>query len=354
MNFTMGGLNTNSNSVGQIYLFSEPNEKDDYEKYNNLNLLKMKHIEDMRNSILDYKLLRDKKMYLPSNISNINVTKSNIILFGPSGSGKSSFIKSLYRALYGTPFLPPDALNKLIVQGPYQNEGTLCFTRLHLKEEGDNSSGIVVSDTRGHIRMNDAEKEQFKVILEGKVKEDVKIVQKPKRDPMQLWEFWKKDTELFPKEIFNAQEPGLDSLPHIILLVFNGSEDEVIDTEDEKFYKDLIDMSYKKGYSSVHVILTRIDLFEKQIHEKHKTIPLSERTNKINTMKDQKIERVIDILGVQRSNIHFIENYHSDMDENIIEIDYQILKTLGELINVCEQFIINYLNRNATCFARCF
>jgi GTPase SAR1 family protein len=247
MNFTMGGLNTNSNSVGQIYLFSEPNEKDDYEKYNNLNLLKMKHIEDMRNSILDYKLLRDKKMYLPSNISNINVTKSNIILFGPSGSGKSSFIKSLYRALYGTPFLPPDALNKLIVQGPYQNEGTLCFTRLHLKEEGDNSSGIVVSDTRGHIRMNDAEKEQFKVILEGKVKEDVKIVQKPKRDPMQLWEFWKKDTELFPKEIFNAQEPGLDSLPHIILLVFNGSEDEVIDTEDEKFYKDLIDMSYKKG-----------------------------------------------------------------------------------------------------------
>ncbi len=74
----------------------------------------------------------------------------------------------------------------------------------------------------------------------------------------------------------------------------------------------------------------------------------------MNNLKDQKIERVIDILGVKRSNVHFIENYHSDDDENLIEIDYHALKTLGDLINLSEHFILFYLNRNATCFARCF
>lgn len=80
----------------------------------------------------------------------------------------------------------------------------------------------------------------------------------------------------------------------------------------------------------------------------------SDKNNILNTLKDQKIERIIDILGVKRSNVHFVENYHNDNDDNIIEIDYQALKTLGDLINVSEQFILYMLNRNATCFARCF
>lgn len=105
---------------------------------------------------------------------------------------------------------------------------------------------------------------------------------------------------------------------------------------------------------TVHVVLTRIDIFEKQIFEKYKTLATSERSSILNNLKDQKIERVIDILGVKRSHVHFIENYHSDIEENIIEIDYHALKTLGDLINLCEQFILLYLNKNATCFARCF
>ncbi len=100
--------------------------------------------------------------------------------------------------------------------------------------------------------------------------------------------------------------------------------------------------------------MTRIDVFEKQIYEKYKNLSLSERTSILNNLKDQKIERVIDILGVKRSHVHFIENYHSDIDENLIEIDYHALKTLNDLINLCEQYILMYLNKNATCFAKCF
>ncbi len=104
----------------------------------------------------------------------------------------------------------------------------------------------------------------------------------------------------------------------------------------------------------MHVILTRIDIFERQIYEKFKNMQYSERNTILNRLKDQKIERVIDVLGVKRSDVHFIENYHNEVNQNEVEIDYQALKTVGDLINLAEQFILSYLNRNATCFAKCF
>ncbi len=108
------------------------------------------------------------------------------------------------------------------------------------------------------------------------------------------------------------------------------------------------------GYTSVHIILTRIDIFEKNIFERNKSLIESERNAIINKYKDRKIAELIDLLDVKRSHVHFIENYHSDMEENLVEIDYQALKTMGDIINLSEQFIINYLNRSLTCFAKCF
>lgn len=329
-------------------------EQSDFEKVNNLNIVKQKHIEDMRKNILSFKLFSDKAMFMPSSSKTFDINKCNVILFGPSGSGKSSFIKSLYRALYNNSFLPPEAVKKLIIKNTYENEGTLCFTRLHLKEETPNSSGIIMCDTRGHIRMNDDEKEQFKILLTGNVKDDAKIEQRTSRNPLALWEFWKKDSELFPKEIFMANEAGIESMPHGIVFVFDGSSDEVIDPDDETFYKDLINISKRKGYNNIHVVLTRIDLFEKQTNEKHKLLASTERSTKLNTLKDEKIEKVIDVLGVNRSNIHFIENYHSEnSQQNSLEIDYHLLKTMGDIISACEMFILTYMDKNETCFG-CF
>ena len=66
-----------------------------------------------------------------------------------------------------------------------------------------------------------------------------------------LWEFWKKNEELFPKEIFNTTSGGLGSIPHCVIFVFDGSRDQIIDSDDEKFYKDLMDISYKKGILNI-------------------------------------------------------------------------------------------------------
>ena len=310
-------------------------EKLEYEKSNNnMAIVKLKHIEDMRQKILNYKLLSEKTMFLTSNSSNFFINKCNIILFGPSGSGKSSFIKSMYRSLYNNSFLPPDAMKKLIIKDTYHNEGTLLFSKLHLKEENNNSSGFILCDTRGHIKMNDNEKEQFKILLDGNVKDNTLIEQRNERNPLALWEFWKKDSELFPTEIFNAEKPGINSIPHAIVFVFDGSNDEVIQKED--------------------IILTRIDIFEKLIYEKNISLPSTERSSKVNNLKDEKIEKVIDVLGVNRSNVHFIENYHSDVKENSFEIDYSLLKTMCDIINACELYILYYMNKNESCFATCF
>ena len=331
------------------------NQKSTSYSNNNMALIKLKHLEDMRQKILTFKLLSEKTIYFtPKNSSDYYINKCNIILFGPSGSGKSSFIKSMYRALYNTSILPPDAINKLVIKNNFENEGTLYFNKLHLKEETKISSGIIICDTRGHIKMNDNEKEQFKILLDGNVKDDILIEQRSQRNPLALWEFWKKDSELFPTEIFNAEKPGINSIPHAIVFVFDGSNDEVIQKEDENFYKELVNISKRKGYENIHIILTRIDIFEKLIYERNKSLPSTERSSKINTLKDEKIEKVIDVLGVNRSNVHFIENYHSDVKENSFEIDYSLLKTMCDIINACELYILYYMNKNESCFATCF
>ena len=334
------------------------NQKSTSYSNNNMALIKLKHLEDMRQKILTFKLLSEKTIYFtPKNSSDYYINKCNIILFGPSGSGKSSFIKSMYRALYNTSILPPDAINKLVIKNNFENEGTLYFNKLHLKEETKISSGIIICDTRGHIKMNDNEKEQFKILLDGNVKEGIKVEQRLERNYLNLWEFWKKDSELFPKEIFNAEEIGIDSFPHSIIFVFDGSSDEIIQKEDETFYKELIEISKKKGYDNIHihVILTRIDIFEKLIFERNKLLPYTERSSKVSNLKDEKIEKVIDVLGVNRSNIHFIENYHDDEEkENSYEIDYSLLKTMCDIINSCELYILNYIHKYETCFNSCF
>ena len=333
---------------------------------NNMTNVKLKHIKDMRQKILNYKLLSEKTKFLTSNIKNYFINKCNIILFGPSGSGKSSFIKSMYRALYNSSFLPPEAMKKLIIKSELQNEGTLCFTRLHLKEQTETSSGIILCDTRGHIRMDESEREQFKILLNGNIKDGVKLEQRTERNPLALWEFWKKDSELFPKDIFFAEEVGIESIPHSIVFVFDGSTDEVINKEDEMFYKDLVNISKKKGYENVHVILTRIDVFEKFVSQRNKNLSISDRSSRISTLKDEKIEKVIEKLGISRSNIHFIENYHDDdnnnninnnnfnLKENSFEIDFHLLKTMGDIINACEMYILYYMSKNESCFSTCF
>ena len=352
-NFDPTNVNKFSKDSNKINDNQNNNKLTDSIEATSLSLVKLKQIEDMRQKILTYNLLTEKTIFFSSSPGSSKINRCNVILFGPSGSGKSSFIKSLYRSLYNSPILPPDASNKLKIKSRYHNEGTLNFTRLHLVEETDNSSGIILCDTRGHFKMNENEKEQFKIILDGKVRDGMLIEQRENRDPFALWEFWKKSSELFPNEIINPEEPNMSSIPPAVVFIFDGSSDQIVQEEDEKFYKELIVLCKRKGYSSVHVILTRIDVFEKMISNRNKNISEIERNTKLNKKKDEKIEEVIQTLGVNRSNIHFLENYHLEgQEKNSVEIDYHILKTMIDILNSAELFMMSYMTQKETCF--CF
>lgn len=111
--------------------------------------------------------------------------------------------------------------------------------------------------------MDGKELEQLNLIIKGKVKEKTQVEQRNYRYAYLLWEFWKRDTELFPNQIYKKGSKGLRTKPHCIVFVFDGSMDQIPNGEEEiKFYKDIIQMARDKKYYYPQVVLTCIDKVE--------------------------------------------------------------------------------------------
>ena len=109
---------------------------------------------------------------------NENITNYNIILFGPAGSGKSSFIKTIFNAYDDKDNKVKNVSDNLIVKQLDENEGTTKFSQFELKkgikskmeingkEHILRSLGVVIYDTRGQIRLNKKEKSEIDVLIE--------------------------------------------------------------------------------------------------------------------------------------------------------------------------------------------
>ena len=50
--------------------------------------------------------------------------------------------------------------------------------------------------------MDDKEHKQIDLIIQGRVKNKSRVEQRTYRYAHLLWEFWKKDTDLFPRDIY--------------------------------------------------------------------------------------------------------------------------------------------------------
>ena len=64
-------------------------------------------------------------------------THVDILLFGPAGAGKTSLIKTFYRALHQKSKLPQQFAQSLTVKSKDRNEGTTEFTKVVIKPEFD-------------------------------------------------------------------------------------------------------------------------------------------------------------------------------------------------------------------------
>lgn len=92
-----------------------------------------KQIDDIRESIKSYQVLQTRNVNrfdysdIPEHI--------DIIIFGPAGAGKTSLIKTFYRALHDTKVIPPVMASNLVVKSKAANEGTRRFTKVTIKPE---------------------------------------------------------------------------------------------------------------------------------------------------------------------------------------------------------------------------
>ena len=113
------------------------------------------------------------------------------------------------------------------------------------------SSKITIHDTRGQIWMDDREMSQLNLLIQGKVADRALVEQRNHRYAYLLWEFWKRDTELFPPQILQAGSTGLKAKPHCLCFVFDGSMDEIPNGEEEiNFYKEILELARRRGYTS--------------------------------------------------------------------------------------------------------
>jgi len=282
---------------------------------------------------------------------------ADILIFGPSGSGKSSLIRTFYMALHQSQQVPADFADRIIVKDTAMNEGTLKYISAVIKpaklDHRGNilSSSILCHDTRGQIWMDEREQKQLSVIMDGNVKDDTMVQQRNYRYARLLWEFWKRDSELFPPEIL-ASKKGLHTQPHAVLFVFDGSMEEIPDGEEEtKFYKEIIQMCREKGYTNPQVVLTRIDRVEENITKAGPPgaqASMADRELKLRQVLDKKIEDVCMRLDVPRTAVHFIENYHSGvigLEQQVrnISVDFHALKILSQCCSHADAFIAQAL-----------
>lgn len=300
--------------------------------------------EEMRKNLQSFKVCPEG---VPENVDPSQApVHADILIFGPSGSGKSSLIRTFYSAVNKTQAIPADMADRIIVKDTAMNEGTLKYISAIIKPPKHDhrgnlvSSGIMCHDTRGHIWMDEREQRQLSVMLDGHVKDDSLVQQRNYRYARLLWEFWKRDVDLFPPEIL-VRKNGLQTKPHALIFVFDGSMEEIPDGEEEtRFYREIIHMARSKGYNYPQVVLTRIDRVEESLA---KTAGASDDPElRLRQVLDRKIEDVVLKLEVSRSSVHFVENYHAGAmgsEGHNVAVEYHALKVLTQCLNNASTFI---------------
>jgi len=182
-----------------------------------------------------------------------------------------------------------------------------------------------------------------------------------------LWEFWKKDTQLFPTTIVSATGT-LQSKPHSLVFVFDGSMENIPNgPEETQFYRNVIQLSRQKriywkntllDYVYPQIVLTRIDKVEHMLVKTYGKMDEFEKEQRLREIIDLKIESVVLALGVSRSSVHFIENYHTSGTTvcnhlvekvNRLQIDYKALRLLDECVQQADSFLQTQLKEVSRC-----
>jgi hypothetical protein len=153
----------------------------------------------------------------------------NLYLFGPQGSGKTCFVSTCFRALYGPRFLEGRGLEGLEQSLHRSDDGTSLYSVYSLTDR------ICIHDTRGQREYTPEEMQQLRLVLEGRARPNT-LVQQRRRYWLLLREFWRSDEQMkrtFSRNVM-LNKASINTEPHFAFLVLDPNQQELL-LEDADF-----------------------------------------------------------------------------------------------------------------------
>lgn len=185
------------------------------------------YLEELREALLNFAAGQSPDASVPGG-SSMLPRHINIYMFGPQGSGKTSFIRTCFRALYGSSHLEK-GLEEVEHSLHRSDDGTSMYSVYPLTDR------ICLHDTRGQREYTASEMMQLKLVLEGRARPNTLVTQR-RRYWLLLREFWRSDDQM--KRTFSRTvmlpKATLDTEPHFAFLVLDPNQQELL-LEDEDF-----------------------------------------------------------------------------------------------------------------------
>ncbi|XP_014855102.1 PREDICTED: interferon-induced protein 44-like isoform X1 [Poecilia mexicana] len=239
-----------------------------------------------------------------------------ILLHGPVGAGKSSFINSVFSALEGRICHKATACNII------QNSFTKKYITYKIKR-GDQETAypFVLNDMTGlsniswkHRRVHEKD---MKMAMMGHIKDEYKF---------------HPQSALSETDPFFNRNPTINDKAHILVTVFDANTINQLDQNIAETIQEIRDEATELGIPHV-AILSKIDEACPEIREDIKNVCHSRTLQ-------QKIQLLSKLVGIPENCIFPIKNYHCEKKLNH-ETDALILNTLRSLIEIGEEYLSN-------------
>eukprot|EP00731_Ephydatia_muelleri_P028385 Em0020g29a len=262
------------------------------------------------------------------------VEHANIVFIGPTGSGKSSLIGSLYRAVNEVDTFP-ELLQRTLNHPDKDSHGTMCW----LETYGNTKRTIVYQDTRGDQKYDAEERTVHEFSLRGFYRDGA---------PLVMSSFLSRDWWTSQKFFW---ERTLSEIPHCVVFVFDGSSDPFLDSESLEFFKAVFEDCTRHGYEPA-IVVTCVDLIYQDALN---------HGQKFEVQLDHKRENVLQAfedLNLTRQSVYFVTNFHQGhrgvkiwdpSDRGFDMVTKKMVDLNRELLSLADRFIKSKYNQRSSC-----